>query len=233
MSGGHRNGFDGLLIERDSGVHRLDPAVKLIALLAFVAAVAVTPRRAVPAITVLATLLGVVAVAARVPVGAVVRRVLVVGPFLLVAAMLPLIGEGERTALGPFSVSVDGSWAAWGIASKAVLGATASVLLTATTPLPDLLRGLTRLRVPRVVVSIIAFMVRYLELIVDEVGRMRMAMAARGHAPRWLWQSRAAATAVGTVFVRTYERGERVHQAMLARGFTGVMPDIAPPRRDP
>ena len=107
---------------------------------------------------------------------------------------------------------------------KATLGATAGIIMVATTPIPDILAGLSRLRLPALFVSIIAFMFRYLDLVIDELTRMRRAMVARGHDARWLWQARPIAASAGTLFVRTYERGERVHDAMLARGFTGAMP---------
>jgi cobalt/nickel transport system permease protein len=73
-------------------------------------------------------------------------------------------------------------------------------------------------------------MVRYLEVIVDELGRMRTAMAARGYDPRWLWQVRPIATSAGALFIRSYERGERVHAAMVSRGFSGVMPSLDEPK---
>ncbi|HUF96828.1 MAG TPA: energy-coupling factor transporter transmembrane component T, partial [Ilumatobacter sp.] len=72
--------------------------------------------------------------------------------------------------------------------------------------------------------SIIAFMFRYLDVVGDQLTRMRRSMTARCHDPRWLWQARPIASSAGALFVRSYERGERVHHAMLARGFTGQMP---------
>ena len=110
--------------------------------------------------------------------------------------------------------------------AKATLGATTSILLAATTEIPRLLAGMTRLRVPSTLTMIASFMVRYLEVLAAEVGRMRIAMASRGYAPRWLWQARPVASSAGALFVRSYERGERVHAAMLSRGYTGEMPDI-------
>ncbi|MEX0945743.1 MAG: energy-coupling factor transporter transmembrane component T, partial [Acidimicrobiia bacterium] len=88
--------------------------------------------------------------------------------------------------------------------------------------------GLRRLRVPAAITAIAAFMIRYLEVIAGELHRMRVAMTARGYSPSWLAQTRPMATAAGALFIRTYERGERVHQAMLARGFTGDMPAAEP-----
>ncbi len=83
---------------------------------------------------------------------------------------------------------------------------------------------------PAVVTSIAAFMIRYLEVVAAELGRMRTAMTARGYDPRWLAQTRPLAASAGALFVRSYERGERVHAAMLARGFSGTMPDLDPTR---
>ena len=66
-------------------------------------------------------------------------------------------------------------------------------------------------------------MVRYVELLAAQLARMRTAMVSRGHDPRWLWQVGPVAASVGMLFVRSYERGERVHGAMVARGFTGTL----------
>ena len=80
---------------------------------------------------------------------------------------------------------------------------------------------MARLRVPHLVVAIVAFFLRYLDVVADDLRRMRRAMTARGHDPRWLWQVGPIASSVGALFVRSYERGERIHLAMLARGFDG------------
>lgn len=228
MGARHQPTAERLFVPGGSAVHRLAPEAKLAALVVFVSAVAITPRHAVCAFIVDGAVLLSVAVAARIPLRVLARRALVVGPFLAVAALVPIIGDGPRTSVGPLQLSTDGLWAAWNIAAKALLGATASILLTATTPLPALLIGLTRLRVPRPVVSIVAFMVRYLDLVADQLHRMRLAATARAHDPRWLWQARPIAASAGALFVRTYERGERIHHAMVARGFSGHMPDLDP-----
>jgi cobalt/nickel transport system permease protein len=88
----------------------------------------------------------------------------------------------------------------------------------------ELLAGLERLRLPRALTTIAGFMVRYADVIADEVRRMRIARISRGHDPRWIWQARAVASSAGTLFIRSYERGERVYLAMVSRGYTGSMP---------
>jgi cobalt/nickel transport system permease protein len=211
-----------------SRIHQFTPQAKLAGLFAFVIVVALTPREAVVALLLDACVLAIVVATARLRPGLVLGRLAAILPFITFAFFLPFVGDGEQVDVGPVALSVDGLWASWNIIAKATMGATASIIVTATTPIPDLLAGLTRLRVPNAIVGIIGFMFRYLDLIVDELARMRRAMVARGHDPRWLWQARPIASSAGALFVRTYERGERVHDAMAARGFTGAMPEIEP-----
>ena len=80
--------------------------------------------------------------------------------------------------------------------------------------------------------SITAFMVRYLTILTGEAERMHVARQSRGYEPRWLWQAGAMAASVGTLFVRAYERGERVHLAMCSRGYDGTMPELGGRRAD-
>jgi cobalt/nickel transport system permease protein len=89
-----------------------------------------------------------------------------------------------------------------------------------------LLVGMERLRVPRVLVAIAGSMVRYVDVTLGELDRMRVARLSRAYDPRWLWQARAVAAGTGALFVRSYERGERVFVAMQARGFDGRLPEI-------
>ncbi len=171
---------------------------------------------------VIATLM---AVAGYKPRQALVRFAAVL-PFIAFALFIPIVAGGEQTSVLGLSLSIEGLWASWNVLAKATLGTGASLVLAGTTPIPEVVRGLGRLRMPPIVVSIVAFMFRYLDLIVEEMGRVRTAMTARGHDPRWLWQAKPIASAAGAMFVRSYERGERVHGAMLARGYTGSMPQL-------
>ncbi|HYZ98947.1 MAG TPA: cobalt ECF transporter T component CbiQ [Acidimicrobiales bacterium] len=232
-------GIDGLYVRGTSPVHRLAPATKIAATVAFVFAVVVTPREAVWAFGVHAGLVASVAGLAGLRPGLVVRRLRIEIPFLLFAVFMPFTGAGPRVDVLGVSLSEPGLWAAWNIAVKGTLGVAASIVLAATTPVAELLRGLDRLRVPRVVTAIAGFMVRYLGIVAGEARRMHVARQSRGYEPRWLWQARGTAASAGTLFVRSYERGERVYFAMLARGYDGSMPPLdtlggrpspAPPR---
>jgi len=226
---------DGLLVDRPSPVRRLPPVTKLVATLAFVVAVVATPREAVWAYLAYAVIVGGAVAAARLPPHRFVRRLAVELPFVAFALLLPMLGGGERTEVLGLSLSVAGLWGAWAILAKGTLGVAASVVLVSTTPAADLVEALHRLPVPKTITLIGGFMVRYLDVVAGDLHRMQVARVSRGDDPRWLGQVRALAATAGTVFVRTYERGERVQQAMVARGFDGTLPrppDDPPPSAD-
>ena len=205
----------------DSAVHRMAPHLKVVAAFLFVVAVVLTPREQIWAFGVHLALLASVAWLSRLPVRFLAVRMLVLLPFLVAAWTLPFIGSEPVNGLG---LSIDGLWAAWNITAKAGLGTLASVLLAATTEIPDLVAGLERLRAPRMVTAIMGFMARYLETVVDDMARMRVAMRSRGHRPRWIGAAGAIGRSIGALFVRTFERGERVYLAMVSRGYDGSLP---------
>ncbi|GIU96325.1 MAG: cobalt ECF transporter T component CbiQ [Actinomycetota bacterium] len=225
MSGAHAHA---LYYHEHSPVHRAPAACKLAAHLAFVLIVVATPREAVWAFGAYAVLLVLVGSLARLPLGFALPRLAVELPFVAFALILPFIASGERIEVGGLALSRDGLWGAWNILAKGTLGVGASVIVAATTTLPELVHGLERLRLPRVFTQMAAFMVRYLDVIADELRRMRLARTARAYDPRWLWQARAIAASAGALFIRSFERGERVWLAMVSRGYEGSMPAVGP-----
>jgi cobalt/nickel transport system permease protein len=217
-----------------SPVHRLPAEVKIVAALLGAVCVVATPRAAFGIFAGHLVVLGVVWTVARIPPGWILRRAVIELPFVVLALLLPLTGPGPRIDVLGVALSEPGLLGAWNIVAKGTLGVLVSLTLAATTPLRDLLLGLQRLHAPALVVTIATLMLRYVDLIVAEAARMRRARLARGHDPRFLWQAGATARGVGALFVRAYERGERVHLAMLARGFDGALPraaEGAPSRR--
>jgi len=216
-----------LLLDGPSRIHRALPEVKLAAALVFVIGASLTPRRAVgPLLADLCVVAVMLHVATYRP-RQVIARLTVVLPFIGLGLLMPFIGGGEQVEVGPISVSSHGLWAGWNTIAKTLIGFGASLVVAGTTPIPDLVRGLGQLKVPPVIVAIISLMFRYLGILIEEMGRMTLAMTARGYRPRWLWQAKPVASATGALFVRSYERGERVHAAMVARGFDGTMPTVA------
>lgn len=231
VDAGHQHVF---FVHADSGVHRLAPECKLVATVLFIFAVVATPREALWAFGLDALILLTVAVIARVPIGRWLRRLVIEVPFLAFAVFLPFVGRGPYVEVWFLTLSQPGLWGAWNIVVKGTLGVAATALLTATTTIPELLRALERLRLPRPLVGIASFMIRYGEVLTDDLRRMRIARLSRGDDPRWLWQVAGLAKTAGALFVRSYERGERVYIAMLARGYglaTAISDDDRAPRR--
>lgn len=213
----------------DSAAHRIAPQVKIVCAFLAVCCVVATPREEFAAFGFYLLVLPAVWAALRIPARWVVRRSAIELPFVLLAVLLPFVGSGRRVDVLGVSVSVDGALAGWNILAKGTLGVLIALTLAATTPSSELLLGLRRLRVPTVCTTIAGLMLRYVEIIVAEARRMRIARICRGDNPRFLWQASATARGIGMLFLRGYERGERVHTAMLARGWTGSMPELGAP----
>lgn len=207
-----------------SRIHRAPAHLKLVALVAFMLAVVATPVDRYAVFAGWAAVLLVVVAMSQVPPTYLARRMVVEVPFVVFALLLPFIATGPRTELLGLAVSQAGLGAAAGLLMKGTLGVLAALTLAATTEPDDVLRGLQRLRVPDPLVQIMGFMVRYLDVVTGEMGRMITAMRSRGYDPRSPRHWPVLARSLGALFIRSYERGERVHLAMLSRGYTGTLP---------
>ena len=216
---GHKLHFHG-----HSPIHRAPAHLKVLALLAFMVTVVATPRDWYPALGGYVVLLAVVVGVSRVPPTYLLKRMVVELPFVVFAVLLPFVATGPRTEVLGVGVSEHGLQAGIALLIKGTLGVLASLTLAATTEPQDLLVGLERLRVPQQLVQIMAFMVRYLDVVTGEMQRMRVARESRGFSARDPRHWPVLAKSAGALFIRSYERGERVHLAMLSRGYTGRMP---------
>ncbi|WP_295657730.1 cobalt ECF transporter T component CbiQ [uncultured Nocardioides sp.] len=222
---GHRLHFHG-----HSPVHRAPAHLKLLALVAFMLLVVATPRDWYPVFAAhLAVLLSVILVS-RVPLRYLLPRMVIEVPFLLFALLVPFVAHGPQVEVLGVEVSEPGLLAAFALVVKGSLGVLASLTLAATTEPDEVLRGLQRLRMPALIVSIMGFMVRYLDVVTGDLARMTTAMRSRGCDPRSPRHWPTLARSLGALFIRSYERGERVHLAMLSRGYDGALPDL---RRTP
>ncbi|MEV7521679.1 cobalt ECF transporter T component CbiQ [Streptomyces sp. NPDC091371] len=207
-------------------VHALPPHCKLAATFAFVVVVVSTPREAVWAFGAYAVLVAAAAAVARIPAGFLLRRLLIEIPFVAFAVLMPFVAQGERVEFLGMSLSVSGLWGAWNVLAKGTLGVAASVLLASTTELRALLLGLQRLKLPPLLVQIASFMIRYGDVISDELRRMSIARRSRGFEASGIRHWGVLAKTAGALFIRSYERGERVYLAMVSRGYAGSMPVI-------
>jgi cobalt/nickel transport system permease protein len=142
----------------------------------------------------------------------------------LFALPLPLIVEGPGPVwqAGPLRFSARGAEVGLLLAARALTIVTLTLTLLATTPIESLVKAARALGVPGLVVQVGSMTYRYLFVLSDELQRLRVAVRVRGFRNQ---ASRHAYATVGRVagslLVRSHDRAERVHQAMLCRGFDG------------
>jgi cobalt/nickel transport system permease protein len=202
-----------------SPLHRRDPRAKAVATLAFLIVVATAHRQLPWLAAACFVLLCGAALAARLPLAAVVRRAGIVLSFTAVFAAVSWISGDPARAVS--------------LLLKSYLSALAVLLLVSTTRLSLLLYGMERLGAPRFLLMVAQFLYRYLFVISEEAQHMRAAALARGFgAGRLNRRARlqAAGGAVAALFARSYGRAEDIHRAMLARGFTGEFRTLDPLR---
>jgi cobalt/nickel transport system permease protein len=217
--------------DRDSRVHRLDPRTKLVVALALILTLSLLPfGRWIFYLTVWLMVMGV-AILAQISPAPVLRRSLVALPFALAALTLPFTVPGEVIGHLPllnWPVTQEGLTRAGSIVMKSWVSVQVGIVLVMVTSLPDLLWALRGLHVPEPLVAIVGFMYRYLFVMADEVSRLLRARASRSaarvgqHAGGTLfWRGRAAGFMVGSLMLRSFERSERIYNAMASRGYTG------------
>jgi cobalt/nickel transport system permease protein len=221
-------------IPRHSRVHGADPRLKIVLVMATILGITLLPVGAFVAYALVWLVLVAASTLAQLGPLRLVRGSWVVLPFVLVALPLLFTRPGEpllTLELGPLSLTITdaGLRDVLSIMLKSWLSVQAALLLSYTTPFSSLVDGLRGLRVPAIIVNIISFMYRYLAVLADEAGRMsrarqaRSATAADGRSGGSLtWRARVTGAMVGSLFIRSYERSERVYAAMLARGFDGT-----------
>ena len=204
--------------------HSLPSHLKIIAVLLFVLVVVSTPITYWPAFVIFLALVIAAATAGKISIFTLSKRALIEVPFIFFAVLMPFFGTGERFELGPFNLYREGLLAGLSIVAKGTLGVLSAVILSTTTTAREILRGLERLRLPTIMVQIASFMLRYVNVISDEMERMKIARQSRGFDATGVKHWKVIATSAAALFIRSYERGERVHLAMLSRGFDGELP---------
>jgi len=211
--------------QQDSPVHRLDARAKLLVVLAYtVVLVSFRPHQLAALAPMVIAPLALLWVG-MVPVGFALKRAAVLCPFVLVLAMTAPVYDRTSVdvTLGPWHWAVAGGWLTTAsILAKFVMGILALTALMCTTPFSLLLEAMRRLGLPRLLVMNLAFLYRYIFVLIDEAMRVRRARDFRGAARAPVRRRLAAAGGViGALFARTIDRSQRVHLAMLARGYDG------------
>jgi len=217
----------------DSVIHKLDPRTKLITTLCFVLAVVITPATEWRAFPCYFVFISILLLLSKLPLLYVLKRALVILPFVFLIGIFNLFKAGEAVASvhvwhWQVSITHEGLLVFRTVLTKASLSIMGLILLSSTTKFPALLRGLQQLRTPRVMIVTLSFAYRYIFVLVDEAMRMRRARDSRNFGGKRVWQMKTVGNMVGTLFLRSYERGERVYTAMVSRGYDGQIREASP-----
>ncbi|CAN5859688.1 cobalt ECF transporter T component CbiQ [soil metagenome] len=217
------------LLERqgqgESPLHRLDARCKLLGALAFVVAVVVVPVGVWWPLTVAGLVLAFGVGLSGISTGLILRRWLIVLPLVVFVSAMIAPTHPARAEVGAWAVALS-------IIARNGLALLTVLLLAGVTPFPALLQALRRLRVPTVLVATLHFMYRYLFVLTEELGRMLQARRSRTfRRSSWIVWNRNTGL-IGALFLRSFERGERVHAAMLARGWDGKIRTLDPDGTD-
>jgi len=209
------------------------PEAKLVALLGFLLVVAVTPPDHPKALLAQATLALVAALVALVESVAVLRRLVLEIPLLLLAATYAVAGHGPRIAVLGLSVSAPGLRVGLALLAKATIGIVAVSAMAAATPVTEVVAGLRRLRLPGWMCDLVGLSARQVGVVGEDLARIRLAASVRsgdrGHRGQWAGVARA----LGVSFVRATERADRLQLAVLARGGTTLGAMVRPGRPVP
>ena len=147
-------------------------------------------------------------------------------PFVLFAIFLPFISKGNGKIFGEYlglTIYETGLIEMRNLIFKITLCVTLAIILTATTSTIELIYGMQKLKISPLLISIFSFAIRYIDVFIDELKRVKTSMKSRGYSEKGLKNLQPIAFASGAMLVRGYERGERVYNSMISRGFNGYL----------
>lgn len=213
--------------KRSTPWHNLAPQTRILCVVLFVFAIALTPNGHWWTWAIYGAGLAGVLLLSRVTLPVLLRRVALEFVFIGTVLLGTLFQDGGEVvwSWGWLKITTEGLTVLGSVTLKALLSLLMLNLLTLTTSFPALLHGLVTLRTPPLLVAILASMYRYIGVLIAEFNAMRRAATSRNFsAANNRRQRLVIGNMIGALFIRTYERGDRVHQAMLSRGYQGLPP---------
>jgi cobalt/nickel transport system permease protein len=219
-----------------SRIHAMDPRLKLITVVGLILLIGLTPAGRFAVYIGFFSLAMIGALIAHLDPWTVLRRSLIALPFALAALTLLFTIPGPilfTIPLTGWTISEPGLIRFASIMFKSMVSVQFAVLLILTTHFTDILWALSALHIPRILTAIISFMYRYMFLLAEESLRLTRARDSRSavmkRQPSMIFQAKTTGGMIGSLLLRSFERSERVYQAMIARGYQGVTRQLAPP----
>ena len=226
--------------DKESFLHRLDPRVKAVVTIVFILSNALLPDGAWLAFLTAWLFLLLANHLSKLGLGYSLKRSIIALPFALIAITVLFSIPGNplttlRFITWDFTITDAGLLRFVSILIRSWLSVQMAILLVAVTRFPDIIHALEHLRVPAVLTTIIAFLYRYLFVLTDEVFRLLRARESRSAAAIGtrsgggvFWRAKVAGNMAGQLFLRSYERSDRIYNAMIARGYAGHLYTLNP-----
>lgn len=215
--------------QRTTAWHGLTPQARVLCVLLFVFATALTPNGQWRTWAIHAAGLAILIGVSRVTLSILLKRAAIELSFVSLVLLGTLFRTGGEVVWqwGGLKITTAGLTVLGSVTLKVLLSLLMVNLLALTTSIPALLHALTALKMPPLLVAIFASMYRYLGVLIDQITTMRRAAASRNLTNNRRWYRLIVGNMIGSLFIRTYDRGDRIHQAMLSRGYTGLPPATA------
>jgi cobalt/nickel transport system permease protein len=206
--------------------HQLTPQTRLLCVLLLLLAIALTPNGHWWTWLIYGIGIAITLLISRVSLAILLPRLAIELAFVSLLSISILFHDRGTTLWqwGWLKITTEGIIVTGSVGLKTLLSLLLLNLLTLTTSFPSLLNALLILRTPPLLVAILASMYRYIEVLIEEANAMRRAAVSRNLMNNKRWQRLVVGNAIGALFIRTYDRGERVYRAMLSRGYQGLPP---------
>lgn len=213
-----------LEIHSSSLLSQLKPEIKIVSTFIIVLSIAFLSLESTVSIMVQTLIVLLMINLSKIKVSTYFKRLSIDIPFVLFALFLPFLSKGDNTVIFEFfslRIYETGFYEMISILIKITLCVSLAIVLTATTSNIEIIYGLQKLKISPLLISILSFAIRYIDVFIDEFKRVKIAMKSRGYDQKGLKGLKPIAYASGALLIRGYERGERVYNSMISRGFNG------------
>lgn len=204
----------------NSVIHRLDPRAKVLVTLLFIVTVISFGKYELSGMAPFFIFPVAIIALADLPSGYIIRKIALLCPFAIIVGIFnPLFDRNILLQLGPLHIS--GGWISFAsILMRSLLTVGAAITLLSVTGFPAICRALERLGMPPAFAVQLLFLYRYIFVLTEEGGRVSRARELRSNGKRGKGM-KTYGSLLGNLLLRTWLRAERIHMAMLARGFNG------------
>ncbi len=205
-----------------TAIHRLDPRIKVLTAVLFVICIVSFDKYIIAAMLPFGLFLVFVMGMAGVPMSFVLKKLIIAAPFaIMIGIFNPLLDQQIILYLGPLAVS--GGWVSFlSILLRFCLTVTAMLVLIATTGFNSVCMALEKIGMPKIFAVQLLMLYRYIFVLIVEGQRMYRARALRSFQKSRM-EMKTFTYLIGQLLLRTIDRGQRIHQAMLCRGFDGTI----------